>query len=89
MDPQGILKAFPKRKKIHADPSSNALAKIPKREAGDARGEPVRPQTSYTGILSLPVFSQNQIAGMALPVRGQDLFVHTLYQFRFLSFSLV
>ncbi|XP_051002625.1 DNA polymerase lambda [Acomys russatus] len=35
MDSQGIVKAFPKRKKIHADPSSKALAKIPKREAGD------------------------------------------------------
>ncbi|XP_052568301.1 DNA polymerase lambda isoform X4 [Peromyscus californicus insignis] len=36
MDPQGILKAFPKRKKIHAAPSSKALAKIPKTEAGEA-----------------------------------------------------
>ncbi|XP_021505574.1 DNA polymerase lambda isoform X1 [Meriones unguiculatus] len=36
MDPQGILKAFPKRKKIHADPAPKALAKIPKREAGEA-----------------------------------------------------
>lgn len=32
MDPRGILKAFPKRKKILANPSSKALAKIPKRE---------------------------------------------------------
>ncbi|XP_034351963.1 DNA polymerase lambda isoform X2 [Arvicanthis niloticus] len=38
MDPQGILKAFPKRKKIHADPSSKALAKIPRREAREAGG---------------------------------------------------
>ncbi|XP_050000777.1 DNA polymerase lambda isoform X4 [Alexandromys fortis] len=36
MDPQGILKAFPKRKKIRADPSSKALAKVPRKEAGDA-----------------------------------------------------
>ncbi|XP_036026772.1 DNA polymerase lambda isoform X2 [Onychomys torridus] len=36
MDPQGILKAFPKRKKIHAEPSSKALSKIPKREVGEA-----------------------------------------------------
>ncbi|XP_005063589.1 DNA polymerase lambda [Mesocricetus auratus] len=36
MDPQGIWKAFPKRKKIRADPPSKALAKIPKREAGEA-----------------------------------------------------
>ena len=40
MDPRGILKAFPKRKKIHADSSSKALAKIPKKEDGEgARGE--------------------------------------------------
>ncbi|XP_006095920.1 DNA polymerase lambda isoform X2 [Myotis lucifugus] len=32
MDPRGILKAFPKRKKILANPSSKVLAKIPKRE---------------------------------------------------------
>ncbi|XP_036293750.1 DNA polymerase lambda isoform X2 [Pipistrellus kuhlii] len=32
MDPRGILKAFPKRKKSLANPSSKALAKIPKRE---------------------------------------------------------
>uniref|UniRef100_A0A8C9KYT2 DNA polymerase n=1 Tax=Panthera tigris altaica TaxID=74533 RepID=A0A8C9KYT2_PANTA len=36
MDPRGILKAFPKRKKIHTDPSSKALAKIPKQEDGEA-----------------------------------------------------
>ncbi|XP_027262968.1 DNA polymerase lambda isoform X1 [Cricetulus griseus] len=36
MNPQGILKAFPKRKKIHADPPSKALAKIPKQEVGEA-----------------------------------------------------
>ncbi|XP_053439728.1 DNA polymerase lambda isoform X2 [Nycticebus coucang] len=39
MDPRGILKAFPKRKKIHANPSSKALAKIPKREEGEEAGE--------------------------------------------------
>ncbi|XP_008580224.1 PREDICTED: DNA polymerase lambda isoform X2 [Galeopterus variegatus] len=39
MDPRGILKAFPKRKKILANPSSKALAKIPKREAGEEAGE--------------------------------------------------
>lgn len=52
MDPQGILKAFPKRKKIHADPSSNALAKIPKREAGEARGwlSSLRAHIMPTGI---------------------------------------
>ncbi|XP_049646826.1 DNA polymerase lambda isoform X1 [Suncus etruscus] len=38
MDPRGILKAFPKRKKIHAHPSSRAPAKIPKREEGEASG---------------------------------------------------
>lgn len=45
MDPQGILKAFPKRKKIRADPSSKALAKVPRKEAGDAGGELARPRT--------------------------------------------
>ncbi|KAL2769394.1 DNA polymerase lambda isoform b [Daubentonia madagascariensis] len=39
MDPRGILKAFPKRKKIHANPSSKALTKIPKREEGEEAGE--------------------------------------------------
>ncbi|KAK1331331.1 hypothetical protein QTO34_009284 [Cnephaeus nilssonii] len=37
MDPRGILKAFPKQKKIHANPSSKAPAKIPKREDREAR----------------------------------------------------
>ncbi|XP_055107522.1 DNA polymerase lambda isoform X3 [Symphalangus syndactylus] len=36
MDPRGILKAFPKRKKIHADASSKVLEKIPRREEGEA-----------------------------------------------------
>uniref|UniRef100_A0A5F8A2V0 DNA polymerase lambda n=1 Tax=Macaca mulatta TaxID=9544 RepID=A0A5F8A2V0_MACMU len=35
MDPRGILKAFPKRKKIHADASSKVLAKIPRKEEGE------------------------------------------------------
>lgn len=39
MDPGGILKAFPKRKKIHANSSLKAFAKIPKREEGEAAGE--------------------------------------------------
>ncbi|XP_059956487.1 DNA polymerase lambda isoform X4 [Mesoplodon densirostris] len=39
MDPRGILKAFPKRKKILANPSSKALAKIPKREDGEEAEE--------------------------------------------------
>lgn len=39
MDPRGILKAFPKRKKIHASPSSRASSKIPRREEGEAAGE--------------------------------------------------
>ncbi|XP_014693131.1 DNA polymerase lambda [Equus asinus] len=39
MDPRGILKAFPKRKKIHTNSPSKALAKIPKREHGEAAGE--------------------------------------------------
>ncbi|KAB1271453.1 DNA polymerase lambda [Camelus dromedarius] len=39
MDPRGILKAFPKRKKIHTNPSSKALTKIPKREDREETGE--------------------------------------------------
>ncbi|KAM5322341.1 DNA polymerase lambda isoform 2-T5 [Glossophaga mutica] len=39
MDPRGILKAFPKRKKIHADSSSKALAKIPKKEDSEGARE--------------------------------------------------
>ncbi|KAF6317732.1 DNA polymerase lambda [Rhinolophus ferrumequinum] len=39
MDSGGIVKAFPKRKNIHANPSSKALAKIPKREEGEGTGE--------------------------------------------------
>ncbi|XP_003475070.1 DNA polymerase lambda isoform X3 [Cavia porcellus] len=39
MDPRGILKAFPKRKKIHANPPSNAPAKIPKRQEREEAGE--------------------------------------------------
>ncbi|XP_058399786.1 DNA polymerase lambda isoform X1 [Diceros bicornis minor] len=39
VDPRGILKAFPKRKKIPANSSSKAFAKIPKREHGEAAGE--------------------------------------------------
>ncbi|XP_021007333.1 DNA polymerase lambda isoform X1 [Mus caroli] len=52
MDPQGIVKAFPKRKKSHADLSSEALAKIPKREAGEARGwlSSLRAHIMPTGI---------------------------------------
>uniref|UniRef100_A0A8C9C5N7 DNA-directed DNA polymerase n=1 Tax=Phocoena sinus TaxID=42100 RepID=A0A8C9C5N7_PHOSS len=53
MDSRGILKAFPKRKKIHTNPSSKALAKIPKREDGEAAGEwlsSVRAHVVPTGI---------------------------------------
>ncbi|XP_064451265.1 DNA polymerase lambda isoform X5 [Mirounga angustirostris] len=39
MDPGGILKAFPKRRKIHANPSSKALTKITKQEGGEEAGE--------------------------------------------------
>ncbi|KAM5271824.1 DNA polymerase lambda [Ctenodactylus gundi] len=39
MDPRGILKAFPKRKKIHTGPSSKAPAKIPRQEEGEEAGE--------------------------------------------------
>ncbi|XP_004579998.2 DNA polymerase lambda [Ochotona princeps] len=39
MDSGGILKAFPKRKKIHSNSSLKAVVKIPKREEGTAAGE--------------------------------------------------
>lgn len=48
MDPRGILKAFPKRKKIHADASSKVLAKIPRREEGEeAEGEMTHSQNPH------------------------------------------
>lgn len=53
MDPGGILKAFPKRKKIHANPSSKALAKIPKREEGEGTGG------EWTQSQNLPVLESS------------------------------
>ncbi|XP_063526248.1 DNA polymerase lambda isoform X4 [Pongo pygmaeus] len=53
MDPRGILKAFPKRKKIHADASSKVLAKIPRREEGEETEEwlsSLRAHVVRTGI---------------------------------------
>ncbi|KAF7482206.1 Hypothetical predicted protein [Marmota monax] len=53
MDPRGILKAFPKRKKSHVNPSSKALTKIPKREEGEEAGEwlsSLRAHVVSTGI---------------------------------------
>ncbi|XP_003825543.1 DNA polymerase lambda isoform X2 [Pan paniscus] len=53
MDPRGILKAFPKRKKIHADASSKVLAKIPRREEGEEAEEwlsSLRAHVVRTGI---------------------------------------
>nr|XP_031538568.1 DNA polymerase lambda isoform X3 [Vicugna pacos] len=53
MDPRGILKAFPKRKKIHTNPSSKALTKILKREDREGTGEwlsSVRAHVVPTGI---------------------------------------
>ncbi|XP_016871573.1 DNA polymerase lambda isoform X5 [Homo sapiens] len=53
MDPRGILKAFPKRQKIHADASSKVLAKIPRREEGEEAEEwlsSLRAHVVRTGI---------------------------------------
>ncbi|XP_037660529.1 DNA polymerase lambda isoform X3 [Choloepus didactylus] len=53
MDPRGILKAFPKRKKNHDNSSSKALAKIPKRKEGEEAGEWLRSLQAHvvpTGI---------------------------------------
>ncbi|XP_006831326.1 PREDICTED: DNA polymerase lambda isoform X1 [Chrysochloris asiatica] len=52
MDSRGILKAFPKRKKIHANPSSKAFAKISKQD-GEEAGEWLRSLRAHvvpTGI---------------------------------------
>lgn len=73
MDPRGILKAFPKRKKIHTNSPSKALAKIPKREHGEAAGGEqthlrtlmcLNPQDSYV------VHVQNQMLELTLPTQG-------------------
>ncbi|KAM8781747.1 DNA polymerase lambda isoform 2-T2 [Rhynchonycteris naso] len=53
MDPRGILKAFPKRKKIHSNSTSKALVKIPKREDGEGAREwlsSLRAHVMPTGI---------------------------------------
>ncbi|XP_066212041.1 DNA polymerase lambda isoform X2 [Saccopteryx leptura] len=53
MDPRGILKAFPKRKKTHSNSTSNALVKIPKREDGEGAREwlsSLRAHVMPTGI---------------------------------------
>lgn len=65
MDPQGILKAFPKRKKIRADPSSKALAKVPRREEGEAGGELAHRQNSHTELTALCFHPES--AEVALP----------------------
>lgn len=73
MDPKGILKAFPKRKKIHTNPSSKTLAKIPKREDREAAGgewthpqgpHVLEPQASYI------FHAQNQILQLTLPTQS-------------------
>lgn len=47
------MKAFPKRRKIHANPSSKALAKIPKQEGGEeAGGEQIHSQNPHVLELS-------------------------------------
>lgn len=71
MDPQGILKAFPKRKKIRADPSSKALAKVPRREEGEAGGELAHPQNSHTRTLSR-LFS-SRVSGSGLTRVGAEI----------------
>jgi hypothetical protein len=84
MDPRGILKAFPKRKKIHAHPSSKALAKIPKREEGEeAGGELVYPQNCYIPVIDLVgqpyiVPESDNGTGATCP-RPADLFVSAVY----------
>ncbi|NXS58449.1 DPOLL polymerase, partial [Brachypteracias leptosomus] len=48
MEPQGIVKAFPKRKKIRDDPGKSIPPKISKEEATDiAKAEWLKPVTAY------------------------------------------
>lgn len=63
MDPRGILKAFPKRKKIQANHSSKALAKIPKREDGEGTGGKLTQSQKHHMLETLDyiVHGQNQI----------------------------
>ena len=73
MDPRGILKAFPKRRKIHTNPSSKALAKIPKREDGEeAGGEWIQPQNPHVfePEASYIIHAQNQILQLTLPAQS-------------------
>ncbi|XP_072875389.1 DNA polymerase lambda isoform X2 [Chlorocebus sabaeus] len=77
MDPRGILKAFPKRKKIHADASSKVLAKIPRREEGEEAEEwlsSLRAHVVRTGIgrARAELFEKQivQHGGQLCPVQG-------------------
>ncbi|XP_011790905.1 PREDICTED: DNA polymerase lambda isoform X3 [Colobus angolensis palliatus] len=77
MDPRGILKAFPKRKKIHADASSKVLAKIPRREEGEEAEEwlsSLRAHVVHTGIgrARAELFEKQivQHGGQLCPVQG-------------------
>ena len=81
MDPRGILKAFPKRKKINTNPSSKTLAKIPKREDREEAGgewihpeDPrvLEPQASYI------FHAQNQILQLTAHPEPAGLFVPPL-----------
>ncbi|XP_023062224.1 DNA polymerase lambda isoform X2 [Piliocolobus tephrosceles] len=77
MDPRGILKAFPKRKKIHADASLKVLAKIPRREEGEAAEawlSSLRAHVVRTGIgrARAELFEKQivQHGGQLCPVQG-------------------
>ncbi|XP_011832819.1 PREDICTED: DNA polymerase lambda isoform X2 [Mandrillus leucophaeus] len=77
MDPRGILKAFPKRKKIHADASSKVLAKIPRKEEGEEAEEwlsSLRAHVVRTGIgrARAELFEKQivQHGGQLCPVQG-------------------
>lgn len=78
MDPQGILKAFPKRKKIRADPSSKALAKVPRKEAGDAGGELARPRTHALEPSAAHLFSPRVKSGSGLTRVGAEISIYLL-----------
>ncbi|XP_009636402.1 DNA polymerase lambda isoform X2 [Egretta garzetta] len=47
MEPQGIVKAFPKRKKVRDDPGKSIPPKIPKEEGTEMPEEWLKPVTAY------------------------------------------
>lgn len=77
MDSGGILKAFPKRKKIHSNSSSKALVKIPKREEGTAAAGGEQTLGILPSASSQPSSGDLETEGrMILPAQGLQLCTH-------------